>query len=88
MAYPYNGRVEVDHAAQTQCLEFSPNGRNKKQNKRRWVMIDENNDCITKSELIIKVKTLRRYNDRSKVQPNKQTSFSLFWLDHNIFLEY
>ena len=49
MAYPYNERVEVDHAAQTQCLEFSPNGRNKKQNKRRWVMIDENNGCITKS---------------------------------------
>ena len=37
MAYPYNREVEVDHAAQARCLEFSPNGRMKKGNKK--------NDC-------------------------------------------
>ena len=38
-------------------------------------MIDENNGCITKSKLTIKVKTLI-YNNRSKVaakQANKDT---------------
>ena len=38
-------------------------------------MIDENNSCITKSKLTIKVKTLI-YNNRSKVaakQANKDT---------------
>ena len=40
-------------------------------------MIDENNGCITKSKLTIAVKTLSKYNDRSRVatrQTNKQTN--------------
>ena len=39
-------------------------------------MIDEDNGCIKKSKLIITVKTLSTYNDRSWVaakQTNKQT---------------
>ena len=40
----------VDHAARTQCLEFSPNERMEKWNKKSWLMIDENNGCITKSK--------------------------------------
>ena len=36
-------------------------------------MIDENNGCITKSKLIITVKTLTKYNDRSRVAA-KQTN--------------
>ena len=39
-------------------------------------MIDENNGCVTKSKLTITVKTLSKYNDRSRVaakQTNKQT---------------
>ena len=40
-------------------------------------MIDEDNGCIKKSKLIITVKTLSTYNDRSWVaakQTNKQTN--------------
>ena len=39
-------------------------------------MIDEYNDCATKSKLTITVKSLSKYNDRSRVaakQINKQT---------------
>ena len=36
-------------------------------------MIDENNGCITKSKLTITVKTLSKYNDRSRVAA-KQTN--------------
>ena len=38
-------------------------------------MIDENNDCVTKSKLTITVKTLCKYNDRSRVaaKQKKQT---------------
>ena len=36
-------------------------------------MIDKSNGCITKSKLTITVKTLNKYNDRSKVAP-KQTN--------------
>ena len=36
-------------------------------------MIDENSGCITKSKLTITVKTLSKYNDRSKVAA-KQTN--------------
>ena len=35
--------------------------------------IDENNNCVTKSKLIIKVKTLSKYIDRSRVAANNQT---------------
>ena len=39
-------------------------------------MIDKYKDCTTKSKLAIKVKTVSKYNDRSRVaakQTNKQT---------------
>ena len=36
-------------------------------------MIDENNGCITKSKLTLTVKTLSKYNDRSRVAA-KQTN--------------
>ena len=35
---------------------------------------DENNDCVTKSRLIVKVKTLSKYNNRRGWQPNEQTN--------------
>ena len=35
-------------------------------------MIDENNGCITKSKLIVTVKTLNKYNDWNRVAA-KQT---------------
>ena len=41
-------------------------------------MIDENKDCVIKSKLVITVKALRKYNDRSRVvakQTNKQNRF-------------
>ena len=41
------------------------------------MMIDENNDCITKLKLTITVKTLSKYNVRSNLvtkQINKQTN--------------
>ena len=37
-------------------------------------MIDENNSCITKSKLTITIKTFSKYNDRTGLQPNKQTN--------------
>ena len=49
--YPQNRQVGEDHATQTQCLEFSPNGKMKKWNKRWWVMIDENKDYVTNQNL-------------------------------------
>ena len=70
-------RVGVHDTTQTQSLEFSPNGRIKKWNKKCLVMIDKNNGCITKSKLTITVKTLSKYNDPSRVtarQTNKQTN--------------
>ena len=47
-------------------------------------MIDENNDCVTKSKLTITVKTLCKYNDRSRVaakqkKTNKQTQRHRNW---------
>ena len=36
-------------------------------------MIDENEDCITKSRLTMTVKTFSKYNDRSRVAA-KQTN--------------
>ena len=38
--YSYNGQVGVDNAAQTQCVEFSPNGRikNEIKNDGWWLM--------------------------------------------------
>ena len=51
MSYPYNRRVGVDYAALTLFLEFFPNGQMKKWSKRRWVMIDENEDYVTRSKL-------------------------------------
>ena len=34
-------------------------------------MIDENNGCITKSKLTTTIKTLTKYNDRSRVAANQ-----------------
>ena len=48
MAYQKNGSVGADHAARTQCLEFSPTRKMKKWNNRWWVMIDENADYVIK----------------------------------------
>ena len=44
--------------------------------KKVWVMIDENEDCVTKSKLAITVKIFSKCNYRSRVvakQTNKQT---------------
>ena len=38
-------------------------------------MIDENNDCVTKSKLTLTVKTPSKYNDRRRVAA-KQTKES------------
>ena len=49
---------------------------------------DENNDCVTKSKLIVKVKTLSKYNSsRGGIQMNKQTNnqtYSETWKLRNI----
>ena len=58
MAYQNNGHVGADHAARTQCLEFSPTRKMKKWNNRWWAMIDENADYVIKSKLTITVKRL------------------------------
>ena len=45
-------------------------------------MIDKYKDCSTKSKLAIKVKTVSKYNDRSRVaakQTNKQTQKNRNW---------
>ena len=45
-------------------------------------MIDENEDCVTKSKLTITVKTVSKYNERSRVaakQANKQSQRQRNW---------
>ena len=45
-------------------------------------MIDENNDCVVKSKLTMTIKTLSKYNDRSRVaakQTNRQTQRHRNW---------
>ena len=45
-------------------------------------MIDENEDCVTESKLIVTVKTFSKYNDRSRLaakQTNKQTQRHRNW---------
>ena len=49
-SFPYNGKVAVDHAARTQCLEFSPNGWIKKWNKKSWMMNDENKEIMLQNQ--------------------------------------
>ena len=73
---PHNGWVGLDHDTQMWCLELSPNGWMKKWNIKWWVMIDENNDCVTKSKLTLTVKTPSKYNDRRTVaaKQTKQTN--------------
>ena len=45
-------------------------------------MIDENEDCVIKSKLTITVKTVSKYNERSRVaakQANKQSQRQTNW---------
>ena len=38
-------------------------------------MIDENEDCVTKSKLSLTVKIFRKYNDRSRVEAKETNGY-------------
>ena len=74
MAYPYNRRGSGRTYRMSSIWWIFPQWTDE---KMKCVVIDNNEDYVTKSKLTIAVKALAKYNDKSRVavkQTNKQTN--------------